>query len=1129
MSENYSSHGNDGQRADGASDPADASDQTVGLDAESQSQEALAVSLLLKSRSDAAAAATRSQDSAAGGSRKAVGSHQILFIDSRVADIGGLLQGLASGTEVYILNPDEDGLAQIARLLGSRTDVPVISVIGHGNQGEIELGSSVVTETTLNQSQTVLAAIGHAVAPQGDILLYGCDVGEGAAGQQFVDSFAAATGARVAAASHVVGDLAAGDGWNLDTTSTGSAIKAPQVLSSTAMADYTHPLVINAPPTGLPITITSFTGSTAFDEAGTTTINSSGYLQLTSTATNQDGIAVYNQSFPSTAGLSVQFTYYSGGGTGADGISFFLLNADEITAAGHTAANVTAGGYGGGLGYSDDGSSGITDGFLGLGLDTYGNYTAVDRGQTGNAAAAPNEIAVRGAGSGTTGYALLTNAAYTPGIDGTRTVKVNLVKTDSTHESLSVFMSSDGGVTYQEVITNYAVAQTLPSNFYLGFAASTGGSTDTHEIENLSVTLPVNLAVSAPVITYPNSTDSSSLTLQPGDAFSYTYKLTDSGPNGSSNITLQDALPSNVLASSVHWTLQDDLHPAGSLESGTGTISLSNINLSSGDSATVTVYGTVSSSASNGNVSHTITATPGTGFSFLTPSSGVVAQAIGSPNPYLVGTNATASDTGTTPLQLFSAAQVADAHTSPTITATIGLFNSAGTLTDANGTLSGTGLTETATKGVYTLTASGTSAFNADLEALLFTPTSSTKSVLTTVGMSVSDGVSGTTPATATTAVTTTCFLAGTRILTEHGEVAVERLLALHQARKPDEAAIRVATLVEGEVCWRPVVWVGGRRIDAAAAAADRLYPIRIRRHALADEVPHRDLLVTPEHCIFIAGRLIPARMLVNGGSIVEDRTVGGYAFYHVELAEHGILLAEGLPAESYLDTGNRACFSNAAVTALRPGLLLDTGRGAGRGAGRRSWSADACAPLTVDRETVEPLWRQLARRAALLGLRTECPPVALSDDPELRLLLADGRVLEASGGSRGCHMFSLPRGAQPVVLGSRAAVPADLIGPFLDDRRRLGVAVQKLVLWHGLSDTVLAAAELDLPGWHPAEGGVRWTDGHAALDLPACEGPDSFLAVHLAATLRYPARQDRAEAPGSAEDDVRHPIRCSG
>ncbi len=92
------------------------------------------------------------------------------------------------------------------------------------------------------------------------------------------------------------------------------------------------------------------------------------------------------------------------------------------------------------------------------------------------------------------------------------------------------------------------------------------------------------------------------------------------------------------------------------------------------------------------------------------------AQSIGSPNPY----------TGTTPLQLFSAAQVADAHTNPTMTATITLTNSASTVTDANGTLSGTGLTET--KGIYSLTATGTSAFT-DLDALLFTPTSSTKSL----------------------------------------------------------------------------------------------------------------------------------------------------------------------------------------------------------------------------------------------------------------------------------------------------------------------------------------------------------------------------------------------------------------
>lgn len=1041
-------------------------------------------------------------------SNRPAGSGQILFIDSRVGDEETLLKGVAAGTQVYVLNPDQDGLAQIEAVLAGRRDVPAISIIAHGNQGEIELGAGIVTQASLAGSAAALKSIGAALAPGGDLLLYGCDVGMGSAGQSFVDALAAKTGAVVAASSHMVGDVAAGEGWNLDVVSRTGAKLAPQVLSTAALDSYKSPLLQNAPPPGLPISIGTFTGDTSFVKTGNASVAGNGSLQLTNAATNQSGLAVYSQSFPSTAGISVQFSYYSGGGNGADGISFFLLNADQVAASGGSASTVTAGGFGGGLGYSDDGQAGITDGFLGLGLDTFGNYTAVDRGQTGNTNGTPNEIAVRGAGNGTSGYNVLTSMGYSPGIDGTRTVRVNLVKVDSTHENLSVFMSTDGGNSYQEVITNYSVNQALPNNFYLGFAASTGGSTDTHQIQNLSVTLPVNLAVSAPTINYPNAGDASSLTLQPGDSFSYSYKLTDNGPNGSSNITLQDAPPSNVTASSVHWTVQDDLHPAGSLESGTGSVSLSNINLSSGDSATVTVYGTVSSTAASGNASHTITATPGAGFSFLTPTTtnGAVAVAIGSPNPYLTGTTATATTTDTTPVRPFSTAQVADPHSSPTLTATLSLTNSGGTPTDADGALSGTGLTKTGT-GTYTLSAGSVGSFNSDLQALVFTPTlhqvSSGATVLTNFVISVADGASGSSPATARTAMTTTatCFLAGTHILTERGEVVVEELLARHLARAPHEATDRVATLVDGLITFRPIRWIGGRHVDGAAAMDGG--PIRIRRGAFTENVPHRDLLVTAEHCIFVDGRLIPARMLVNRRSIIEDRAVSDYSFYHIELDAHAILLAEGLSTESYLDTGNRACFSDAALTALHPALATP--------AGHKSWSTDACAPLAVDQATVQPIWEGLDRRATTLGLHVALPAPPLSDDPELRLLLGDGRALQPCSSSPQRQLFQVPYGSRPVRLLSRTVRPAELIGPFVDDRRDLGVAVAKLVLRDRLEHITIRAEELALSGWHALEGGFRWTGGEAALDLPTARDADTFLDVHLAATLRYPSAVEPA------------------
>ncbi len=322
-----------------------------------------------------------------------------------------------------------------------------------------------------------------------------------------------------------------------------------------------------------------------------------------------------------------------------------------------------------------------------------------------------------------------------------------------------------------------------------------------------------------------------------------------------------------------------------------------------------------------------------------------------------------------------------------------------------------------------------------------------------------------------------TCFLRGTMIATPAGEVAVEAL------RSGD----LVTTLEDGGPVARPVTWVGGRRMRVHEHAdRDDAYPVRIVRHAFAMNVPHRDLLVTPEHCILTEAGLVPARMLVNGTSVLVDRSLAEYDYHHVELGRHGILLSEGLSTESYLDTGNRAMFQDGAGGAApRPGLRT-------------------AAPLAVARDAVEPIWTRLAERAAGLGLGPVPAMAALTDQPDLRLLLDDGRELAACWHNRQRHMFHVPRGARPTRLLSRAAVPAQAVGPFMDDRRRLGVAVERLVLWTGLREQVVPASELAMSGWHDSEGPLRWTDGDAALDLP-CAGGETFLDIHVAGTMLYP------------------------
>jgi hypothetical protein len=416
-----------------------------------------------------------------------------------------------------------------------------------------------------------------------------------------------------------------------------------------------------------------------------------------------------------------------------------------------------------------------------------------------------------------------------------------------------------------------------------------------------------------------------------------------------------------------------------------------------------------------------------------------------------------------------------DGNTSATIT----LRDASGHPTDLNGTLSGTGLTKTGV-GTYSLSSATPATLSSELQALKFSPVKGLaapgKTVATTITLSANDS-DGSASVSTTLTVTATCFLRGTAIATPHGERAVEEL-----------AAGELVTVMEnGEAVSRPIRWIGGHRMVAAQHDnRDEAFPVRIRAGAFAPDVPHRDLLVTPEHCILVGGGLVPVRMLVNGGSILIDRSLPEYDFFHIELDQHGILLSEGLTTESYLDTGNRGLF----------GELAD---------GAPVVQQAPAAPLTVAREQVEPIWNQLRDRSEQLGFAAAHAAPSLTAEPDLRVLLSNGRELRPCWQDETRHMFRLPNGTRPVRLLSRASVPAQIIGPFVDDRRSLGVAVKKLVLWDGLNGVVVPTEALALQGWHADEGTHRWTDGKAELALPDA-GVETFLDVHVAATASYAA-----------------------
>ena len=160
------------------------------------------------------------------------------------------------------------------------------------------------------------------------------------------------------------------------------------------------------------------------------------------------------------------------------------------------------------------------------------------------------------------------------------------------------------------------------------------------------------------------------------------------------------------------------------------------------------------------------------------------------------------------------------------------------------------------------------------------------------------------------------CFVTGTRIRTGRGEVAVEDL------RVGDRVpAVRAGASL-------PVVWIGHRTVQASRhPCPEDVYPVRVAAGAFADFVPHRDLWLSPEHCVFLHGVLVPVRVLVNGTSIVQV-PCDEVTYWHVELESHDLMLCEGAWAESFLDMGNRSAF---------------TGANAAPDFSREAWQARAC------------------------------------------------------------------------------------------------------------------------------------------------------------------------------------------
>lgn len=144
---------------------------------------------------------------------------QIAFVSSTLQDAQGLAASLGPQVEVVMLDPARDSLTQIRDTLDGRQDVTALHLFTHGSSGSLDLGGSVLDPLSagFDAQRPLLAEIGTHLAAGADLLVYGCDFGQGERGQAAMQALSQALGgADVAASVDATGASALGGDWTLE-------------------------------------------------------------------------------------------------------------------------------------------------------------------------------------------------------------------------------------------------------------------------------------------------------------------------------------------------------------------------------------------------------------------------------------------------------------------------------------------------------------------------------------------------------------------------------------------------------------------------------------------------------------------------------------------------------------------------------------------------------------------------------------------------------------------------------------------------------------------------------------------------------------------------------------------------
>ncbi|MFS8915471.1 DUF4347 domain-containing protein, partial [Synechococcus sp. H55.7] len=173
---------------------------------------------------------------------------ELVFIDQALPDLSILLAGIRPGTEIILLDPNKDGIQQIAEALRGRKGVRALHILSHGQAGSIQLGKSLLSLENLSEYASLLSQWKSSLADDAEILIYGCEVASGLEGELLIKQLAHLIGADIAASTNLTGYAGYDADWVLEAAT--SSITTPTIFVEGSVEHrYHHTLQVGATPT----------------------------------------------------------------------------------------------------------------------------------------------------------------------------------------------------------------------------------------------------------------------------------------------------------------------------------------------------------------------------------------------------------------------------------------------------------------------------------------------------------------------------------------------------------------------------------------------------------------------------------------------------------------------------------------------------------------------------------------------------------------------------------------------------------------------------------------------------------------------------------------------------------------